>query len=174
MKTQSNQPNDLEEQFGFFPIKRSFWTIPMRIDGWLIASMLAIFMGDLWLFNHEHCPFILRVIIALVPPAMWLLWIRNVAQWIRGTDELQRRIILETYLFAITWTLFVIAVLHHLKHEGILKVIFRSSHSFLGNLVLGFNLGGIITEYDGLFPLSVMLFISFLILGYQIFNRRYK
>ena len=136
--------------------------------------MLAIFMGDLWLFNHEDCPFILRVIIALVPPAMWLLWIRNVAQWIRGTDELQRRIILETYLFAIAWTLFVIAVLHHLKHEGILAVIFRSSRSFWGKMALGFNLGGNITEYDCLFPLSVMLFISFLILGYKIFNRRYK
>lgn len=174
MKFMNNKPNDLEEQFGLNPIKRSFWTISMKIDGWLIASMLAIVVGDLWLCNHENCPFTLRVIIALVPPAMWLLWIRNVAQWICGTDELQRRIILETYLFAITWTLFVIAVLHHLTHEGILAAIFRSPHSFFGVLALGFNLGGIVTEYDIYYPLAVVIFVSFLLLGHSIFNRRYK
>lgn len=173
MKTHSNQPNDLEELLTLNPKKYSFWT-DMQLSGWLTASMLAIVAGDLWLFNHEDCPFFLRVIIAMAPPAMWLLWIRNVAQWIRGLDELQRRIALEAHLFAIISACFVIATLRHLKHEGILKVIFRSSHSFLGKLALGFNLGGNITEYDGLFPLSVMLFITFLILGYKIFNRRYK
>jgi hypothetical protein len=168
----NNKPNDPEELFTLNPKKIS-WT-PIKVDGWLIASMFAIVVGDLWLFNHENCPFILRVIIALVPPAMWLLWIRNVAQWVRGMDELQRRIILEVYLFAITWTFFVIATLQHLKHEGILKIIFRSHHSFLGTLALGFNLGGIITEYDMYYPLAVMIFIPFLFLGHFIVNRRYK
>jgi hypothetical protein len=173
METRPDQPNDLEELLTLNPKKYSFWT-DMQLNGWLATSMMAIVVGDLWLFNHEDCPFFLRVIIALVPPAMWLLWIRNVAQWMRGLDELQRRIALEAHVFAIISAFFVIATLRHLKHEGILKVIFRSSHSFLGKLALGFNLGGNITEYDCLFPLSVMLFISFLILGYKIFNRRYK
>jgi hypothetical protein len=114
------------------------------------------------------------VIIALIPPAMWLLWIRNVTQWIRGMDELQRRITLEVQLFAITWTFFVFSTWQYLKHERILEVIFRSSHSFLGKLALGFNLGGNITEYNFYYPLAVVLFGSFLLLGRTIFNRRYK
>jgi hypothetical protein len=171
----TNKPNNPEEQFTLNPKKPSFWTwTGIKVDGWLIASMFAIVDGDLWLFSHDDCPFILRVIITLIPPVMWLLWMRNVAQWICGMDELQRRLTLETYLFALTSTFFVIATLQHLKHEGILKAVFRSSHSFLGILASGFNLGGNITEYDMYYPLAVMLFISFLFLGHFVINRRYK
>jgi len=145
----------------------------MKINGWLFASWPIIFLSDLWLFNHEDCPLMLRVIIALIPLAMCLLWIRGVARWIRGMDELHRRITLEACLFAITWTFFVITAWQHLKHEGILEAIFRSSHSFLGELALGFNLAGL-TEYDFYYPLAVSLLCSFFFLGHTIFNRHYK
>jgi cation transport ATPase len=150
----------------------SFWA-DMKVNGWIFASWPTIFWGDLWLYNHEDCPFMLRVIIALIPLAMCLLWIRGVARWIRGMDELHRRITLDACLFAITWTFFVITAWQHLKHKGILEAIFRSSHYFLGELALGFNLAGL-TEYDFYYPLAVMLLLSFYFLGHTIFNRRYK
>lgn len=172
----NNKPNDPEELVTLNPKKYSFWA-DMKVNGWLFASWPTIFLGDLWIFNHDDCPFMLRIIIALIPLAMCLLWIRNVARWIRGMDELQRRITLEACLFAITWTFFVITAWQHLKHEGILEAISRSSwifrDSILGKLVFGFDGAGL-TEYDFYYPLAVTLLCSFFFLGYTIFNRRYK
>jgi len=150
----------------------SFWA-DMQVNGWLLASWPAIFGGDLWLYNHEDHPFLFRVIIALIPLAMILLWMQNVARWIRGMDELHRRITLDACLFAITWTFFVITAWQHLKHEGILDTIFRSSHFFLGYLVLGFDRAGL-TEYDFYYPLAVLLLCFFYLLGHAIFNRHYQ
>jgi hypothetical protein len=150
----------------------SLW-IDLKVNGWLIALWPTIFMGDLRLFNHDDCPFMFRVIIALIPPAMCLLWMRNVGRWIRGMDELHRRITIDACLFAIAWTFFIIAAGLHLKHEGILDSIFQSSHSFFGKLALGFNQAGL-TGYDFYYPLAVMLLASFYFLGHFIFNRRYK
>jgi hypothetical protein len=168
----NDKPNDPEVLITINPKRYSFWA-DMKVNGWLFASWPIIFGGDLWLYNHEDHPFVLRVIIALIPLAMILLWMRNVARWIRGMDELHRRITLDACLFAITGTFFVITAWQHLKHEGILGVIFRSSHSFFGNLVSGFNLAGL-TEYDFYYPLAIMLLYSFFFLGHTIFTRRYK
>ena len=168
----NNKLNNPEELVTLNPKQYSFWT-DMKVNGWLFASWPTIFGGDLWLYNHEECPFMLRVIITLIPLAMCLLWMRNVVRWIRGMDELHRRITLDACLFAITWTFFVITAWQHLKHEGILGAIFRSSHSFLGNLVRGFNLAGL-TEYDFCYPLAVVLLCSFFFFGHTIFGRRYK
>jgi hypothetical protein len=150
----------------------SLWA-DLKLNGWILASWPAIFLGDLWLFNHGDCPLSLRVIIALIPLAMCLLWMWGVARWIRGMDELHRRITLEACLFAITGTFFVITAWQHLKHEGILKAVFRSSDSFPAHLALGFEKAGL-TEYDFLYFLAIMLLFSFYLLGHFIFNRRYK
>ena len=150
----------------------SLW-VDMKVNGWLMALWPTIFLGDLWLFNHEGCPFMFRVIIALLPLAMCLLWMRNVARWIRGMDELHRRITLDACLFAITWTFFVITAWQHLKHEKILDALFQSSHSFLGRLVMGFDLAGL-TEYNFYYALAIVLLVLFYFLGHFIINRRYK
>jgi hypothetical protein len=150
----------------------SLWA-DLKVNGWLLASWPIIFGGDLWLYMHQDCPFMLRAIVALIPLAMCLLWIRGVLRWMRGMDELHRRITLETCLFAITWTFFVIAAWQHLKHMGILVAIFRSPHFMLGKLVMGFDRAGL-TEYDFYYPLAIVLLFAFYLLGHFIFNRRYK
>jgi len=150
----------------------SLWA-DIKVNGWILASWPVIFLGDLWLFVHENCTFLLRVIIALIPLAMCLLWIRGVVRWIRGMDEMHRRLTLEACLFAITWTFFVVTAWQHLKHEGILDAVFKTSHSSCENLVLGFNFAGL-TEYDFCYPLTILLLFSFYFLGFTIFNRRYK
>ena len=154
----------------------SLWA-DMKVNGWIFASWPIIFGGDLWIYNHEGCPFWLRVAIALVPLAMWLLWIRGLARWIRGMDELQRRITLEACLFAMTWTFFVIAAWQHLKHEGILEAMSRISRTFrdsiFGKLALGFDRGGL-TEYDFYYPLALMLLGFLYVLGHFVISRRYK
>ncbi len=155
------------------PGKNYSFLADMTINGWIIASGLANFVGDLWLFNHEDCPFVLRVIIALVPLSLCLLWMRNVTRWIRGMDELHRRVTLEACLFATTWTLFVFAAWQRFKHVGILEAIFRSSDSLPAHLALGFEKGGL-TEYHFNYFLAVALLFSFYSLGHFIFNRRYR
>jgi hypothetical protein len=150
----------------------SLWA-DLKVNGWLMALWPAVFGGDLWLFNHDDCSFMFRIVIALIPPVMCLLWIRSVTRWIRGMDELHRRITIDACLFAITWTFFVIATWLHLKHERILDAIFQSPHSFFWALALRFNQVGI-TEYDFYYPLALTLLVCFYFLGHFIFNRRYK
>jgi hypothetical protein len=166
----NNKPNIPQE---VMPGKNYSFLVEMNINGWIFASWLANFVGDLWLYNHQECPFLFRVIIALVPLSMCLLWMRNVTRWIRGMDELHRRITLEACLFATTWTLFVIAAWQRFKHAGILEAIFRSSNSFPAHLALGFEAGPL-TEYHFLYFFAIMLLFSFYSLGHFIFIRRYK
>ncbi len=166
----NNKPNTPQE---VMPGKNYSFLADMTINGWIIASGLANFAGDLWLFNHEDCPFIFRVIIALVPLSLCLLWMRNVARWIRGMDELHRRVTLEACLFAATWMLFVIAAWHRFKQAGLLEAIFRSSDSLPAHLALGFEAGGL-TEYHFNYFLAVSLLFLFYALGHFIFIRRYK
>ena len=150
----------------------SLWA-DVKVNGWFMVLWPTIFGGDLWLYNHDDCPFVWRVIIALIPLALGLLWIRSVARWMRGMDELHQRITRDACLFAITWTFFAVTAWQHLKHEGILDAIFKSSHSFPGAMALGFNQGGL-TEYDFCFPLALVLLAAFYCLGHFIFNRRYQ
>jgi hypothetical protein len=170
MKSMSTKPNNPEV---ILPGKSySLWA-DLKVNVWLLALWPTVFLGDLWLFNQEDSPFALRAVIALIPLALSLIWIRSVTRWIRGMDELHRRITQDACLFAITWTLFVMTAWQHLKHEQILDAVFLSSPSFLGRLVTGFNLAGL-TEYDFYYAIVIILLAWFYFLGHFIFNRRYQ
>src|ERR1035438_9505292 len=117
----NNKPNIPEE---VIPGKNySFWT-DMKVNSWIIVALFTSFVTDMLLhsnvprmlhiheqdspvlfgFLHPHAenwPVAMRVIIELLPLLMCVLWVRNIARWIRGMDELHRRIMLETLLFAV-------------------------------------------------------------------------
>jgi hypothetical protein len=162
----NNKPNVPEELITLNPKKYSFRT-DMKVSSWLLMAALATAAGDAWFYHHKDCSFVLRIIIALVPLPPTLLWIRSMARWIRSMDELHRRITIDALVFATTGTLVVVLGWLRLNQTGILKAIFHP----LGRIAFTFENGGALTGY---YALILGLWFSFLLLGYFIFNRRYK
>jgi hypothetical protein len=158
--TMNNKPNIPDEVMLYWK-NYSFWA-DMKVNGWLIVAALTAGVGDIWLPYNKDCPFMLRVIIALAPLPASLFWVRDVARWIRGMDELHRRITLGACLFATTCTLFVIAAWQRFKQEVIMGAIFQPSRLHFENIAF--------TEYE----LTLGLVFVFYLLGRAIFNRRYK
>jgi hypothetical protein len=98
------------------------------------------------------------VALLLAAFARWLLpsliYVRAIARWIRGMDELQRRMQLEACLFATTGTVFIATALSLLAGFG----LFQSTR-------IAHGLG-----WEGTFAVVVLLYI----LGNIVVNRRYR
>lgn len=125
----------------------------IKVNGWCWVAVLTSFVNDVFLLPyHKDWPVAMRAIIALVPLVASLLWVRSVAGWIRGMDELHRRITLAACLFATIATLFVVTTLHLLVMAGVFSTKFQATAGFV----------------------IIWLVVCFYILGQSIFNRRYK
>jgi hypothetical protein len=175
----------------------------MKVNGWLFVAMLTACVSYMLLhgnvprlFNlpetlqerdwplmyglmHLHVkdwPIVIRVIIELLPMFMSLLWIRDVARWIRGMDELHRRIMLESCLFAVIGTLFFVTAWNRLDKTGALKGIFQPSTVSLDAVpwVARWDWHRLAYLDFSYFPLIAALLLFFFCLAHFIFNRRYK
>ena len=126
----------------------------IRLNSWALIALLVAVVTR-WLLRHHHdwdAP--LQSLVALSPLLPSLLYVRSIARWIGGMDELQRRIQLEACLFATTGTIFVATALSLLEGYGVLEST-RLQH----------GLG-----WEGTFAAIVALYI----LGNTLFNRRYR
>ena len=104
----------------------------MRLNGWL-AVATAAYVAELLLLkkNPDWSP-ALRSLLALAPLLPGFLYVRTWLRFIRGLDELQRRIQLEAFLFAALGTLLVETVVNTLNANG----------ATVGFLSHGLGLGG--------------------------------
>jgi hypothetical protein len=126
----------------------------MSLNSWALVALLAAFFTR-WLLQHHHdWGIAVQAVVALSPLLPSLLYVRSIARWIGGMDELQRRIQLEACLFATTGTVFVATALSLLESYGVLAST-RLQH----------GLG-----WEGTFATIIVLYI----LGTAIFNRRYR
>jgi hypothetical protein len=96
----------------------------------------------------------LRILVALSPLLPSLLYVRSIARWIRGMDELQRRIQVEACLFATTGTIFLATAFNLLGMAGVLQA------TRIQNGV----------GWEGMFA-SV---VAFFVLGNFVVNRNYR
>ena len=126
----------------------------MKLNAWALVAVLASGLAR-WLLHHypDWDP-LLRAAVVLAPLLPSLLYVRSIARWIRGMDELQRRIQLEACLFATTGTVFLTTALSLLQEAG-LGASVRLRH----------GLG-----WEGTFGAVILLYV----LGNVIFNRRYR
>ena len=67
---------------------------------WLILAMLAELVCGYFLHQHSEWSSVWRATISLVPLVLGGLYIRSVLRWVAGMDELQRRLMLNSFLFA--------------------------------------------------------------------------
>lgn len=126
----------------------------IKANSWAFAAMLLSLAGDILLAQHAEWSAIPRVAIAMVPLAVSVLWVRSFIRWVRGMDEMHRRLTLEACLFATVATLFIVTAWHLLDQTGIFPPKVNSHF------------------HTASFPISLVL--GFYCLGYIRINRRYK
>ncbi len=130
---------------------------------------MLVFLTDIpgayLIAHHKDWPIILPIIIALLPLAASLLYVRAIVQWIRGMDELHRQITQAAFGFAMVAYLVLARAWSLLADRaGILENMFHLTR--LGTLER--------------MPFSNITFITALTyvlygIGYtHIFNRRYQ
>ena len=133
----------------------------LKANTWAFVAMLLSWAGDLLLSLPRDWNVAQRAIIALVPLLISLLWVRDFVRWVRGMDEMHRRLSVEACLFAISVTLFVVTAWHILDKTGAFQ-----AGSYMARLHLDSHF------HTASFPIS--LAGAFYFLGYAILNRRYK
>lgn len=125
----------------------------IKLNVWAGVAVLVSFTSRWWLPHHPESGTLVRVVVALAPLVPSLLWARSIARWMRGLDELQRRIQQEAWFFAAMGTVFVVTALNLVESAGILH---------LGRLPHGLG-------WEGCFALMFLLYST----GCAISNRRY-
>src|SRR5213594_406506 len=103
----NNKPNTPEE-IGWG--REYSWRAATKAGGgWMMLAFLTDLPGNYLIEHHMDWPLVLRTVIALIPLLASLLYVRSTARWVRGMDELHRRIALEAFLFATVAYLFLAA-----------------------------------------------------------------
>jgi hypothetical protein len=136
------------------PVKHCSFLADMKLNAWAIVAVLMAIGSRILLHQNHEWGVSLRAVAALSPLLPSLLYVWSVARWIRGMDELQRRIQLEACLFATIGTIFITTALSLLADVGGINMP-RLQH----------GLG-----WEGAFASVMFLYI----LGNIIVNRRYK
>ena len=136
----------------------------LKANTWAFVAMLMSFAGDAWLARHNDWGASARSVIALAPMLVSVLWVRDFENWIKGMDELHRRMTLEACLFATLVTLFIVTTWHLLDQAGFFQAYFQAY--LPKQLQLGSHF------HTVSFPISLVL--AFYFVGYARINRRYK
>jgi len=157
MNEKLNVPGEI-----FMGNKEYSWRMDWRVNGWLFVATLISSSCDI-VFHHEvwQWPLAARVGVELAEFIAIALWARGLARWIRGMDELHRRITVTTVLFAVSATFFFLMLWHRLEVAGLYDAAFGRPKT-----------GGswdICTIGHGFLLLTLFYFG-----GYSFFNRRYK
>ena len=140
----------------------SAWT-DFKVNGWLFVATLISGLSDI-LFPHvvREWPIGVRTLVTIVPFIALLFWMQSLGRWIRGMDELHRRVTVAAVLFTVSTTFFLVVLWHRLETAGVFQAIFPSSNRSTASWDIA-TVGHIFL---------LMTFCYFL--GYRIFNRRYQ
>ncbi len=121
----------------------------LKLNAWAPVAVVAAFVSRLLLRDPELTgP--LRVAVALLPLLSGLLYVRTLWRWMRGLDEMQRRIQFEAVAFAALAMLFIALTVDLLQLGG-----------FIGSLRFG---------WEGYFAFTFFLWTA----GLALANRRYQ
>lgn len=103
--TKPNLPEEVQ------PGKQYSFRADLKANAWMWVAIAISAGGDLFLPQQiSRLPTTWRILIALIPFVAIALWVRSLAQWISGMDELHRRITVAASLFATSATLFLVTL----------------------------------------------------------------
>jgi len=153
----NNKPNLPDE---IWLGKRDYsWRSDVKVNGWLIVATLISAFGDI-IYSSAVSQWSLpgRTAIALAQFVAIALWARSLVRWIRGMDEMHRRVTGGAVLFAVGATFFFIMLWHRLDAAGLFRAMFPGRGSW-----------DIATVTHAFLLMTFFYFISFSVL-----NRRYQ
>jgi hypothetical protein len=161
MKTSMNQRPNVPDEI-FLGREEYSWRNDWRVNGWLFVATIISAFSDI-MFPHlaRGWPLGGRVGLVLAQFLAIILWARSLTRWIRGMDELHRRISGTAVLFSISATFFFLMLWHRLDRAGLFDAIFPAPKT-----------GGswdICTVGHGFLLLTLFYFA-----GYSVCNRRFK
>ncbi len=149
MKT--NPPTTLETLqpcSGLYSLRKD-----LELNAWLAVAVATYTVGQLLAKWHPGWSVTARAAVALAPLVPGVLYIRSWVRFIGGLDELQRRIQLEAWLFAVGGTVLTAIAISTLNESGV----------HLGELEHGLGMGW-----------AFMVAFVFWLVGSAIANCRYK
>ncbi len=114
------------------------WRNDWAVNGWLLIAALLSGAADI-MFPQvvREWPVGLRAVVAVVPFLALLFWARSLARWIKGMDELHRRITVSAVLFAVSATSFVTLLWHRLDVAGAFQAMVPSTVGTSGTWDIG-------------------------------------
>lgn len=135
------------------------WTMDWKVNGWLFLAAVISGASDI-MFPHLVRQWSLpwRMVIVLAPFGAILLWMGSLARWIRGMDEMHRRITTAAVLFAVSATFFFVTLWHGLERAGFFEALIPGRASWDINTI----------------GHSFLLLTLFYFVGHTVFNRRYE
>jgi len=132
---------------------------------WMMIAYLTDVPGAYLIAHHKDWPIAWRIIIAALPLAASLLYVRGVVRWIHGMDELHRQITLSAFAFAAVTYLFLEAAWSLLADRtGLFESVFHLTR------LQTFER----TPFSYCTFTIAMTYILFGIRYTHIFNRRYR
>jgi hypothetical protein len=156
----NNRPNLPED---ILRVQPHCWRASLRAGGyWMFAVFLTDVPGASVLKRYPDWPLALRTCVALIPLAAGLLYVLATARWIRGMDELHRRVSISAFLFSAVAYLVLSSAWGLLDRAGVWSFIYRANK--LGFIFIDFRLP----------TLAIALTYVFFGVGYSVLNRRYK
>lgn len=112
----------------------------MRLSVWLFVAIATYVAVLLLLKYHPEWSPLTRGLLMLAPMIPGVLYVRSWLRFIRGMDEMQRRIQLDAWLFASLWTLVITTVINTLDASGVALGSLRQCVSLWGVFSNGFLL----------------------------------
>ena len=157
MNTKPNVPGEI-----FLGEREYSWRADWKVNGWLFVATLISAFADI-IFPHivKQWPLGWRTGIVVAEFFAIALWAQSLVRWIRGMDEMHRRITVSAVLFSISATFFTLMLWHRLDKAGFFNAFLPESKTGVG--------WDICTVGHGFLLLTLFYFFSF-----SRFNRRYK
>lgn|SRR5690606_31740949 len=95
----------------------------LRLNAWLLVATVVYLVQRYVLHLHPDWAPLPRALIGLTPLVPALFYLRDWVRFIRGMDELQRRIQREAHIFAAWGTLLLGIVLTTLHQHGLVDIL---------------------------------------------------
>ena len=112
----------------------------MRLSAWLFVATATYMVILVLIKYHSEWSPLTRGLLTLMPMIPGALYVRSCLRFIRGMDEMQRRIQLEAWLFASLWTLVIATVINTLNANGVALGDLQHGLSLWGTFALAFVL----------------------------------
>jgi len=154
MNVKPNVPGEI-----FLGDKEYSWRMDWKVNGWLFVATIISALSDIMFPKAvSQWPLNGRAGLVLAQFLAISLWVQSLAKWIRGMDEMHRRITSSAVFFAVGATFFVMMFWHRLNAAGLFDAMAPGRLSWdIGTVGHGF-----------------LLMTLFYFFGFSIFNRRYR